>query len=112
MEFHMECQEHGNGGLRGMSGEIPMGEDNMMPIEAISVDWEVESFQHQREMTQQCRQNLETWETNAIAHLERHHPTREACQRPKQLNVSFGGWFYIGRQGLRNAHQQKYLGLT
>lgn len=29
-----------------MSGEIPMGEDNMMPIEAISVDWEVESFQH------------------------------------------------------------------
>lgn len=79
MGFHMDCWEHGSGGLRGTSGEIPMEEDSMLPIEAISADWEAESFQHWREMTKQCRQNLGTWETNAITHLERHHPTRVAC---------------------------------
>ena len=53
--------------------------DSMLPIEAISADWEAESFQHWREMTKQCRQNLGTWETNAITPLAKHHPTRVAC---------------------------------
>ena len=51
----------------------------MMPIEAIFENEELESFLDWMAMTQQCRQNLEILETNAIAYLERHHLTRGVC---------------------------------